>query len=331
MPDGLVFAQAFFASMGVSMLVLLTPIVFHRLTGRIRTPSGNSVAILAFSSIAAGIALGCHVLQFPWTWPPANAIERFLEIFVPGTLIIHLASALTSHPEGKRRLLRQFPSLACPLLILYGSIYLRAPVSIAGRSLPSAIAAPLITIACTIALLAAVHVTQSLTRRTSPFVTGLLITLTLPATGIAIMLAGYIKGGAAALPIAGSLVATLVGLRCLPRNYLRHSIPEIAMLFLGALLFIGHFFGRISLLQAAGFLVTPMIAAGSPLPKTVWSFHINTVALRLILLTLLLSLQLSVAWWEFSVRMKPLLAAENHENTGFFQMTPGALQRLHGL
>ena len=308
MPDGLVFAQAFFASMGVSMLVLLTPILFRRLTGRIRTHESNTDSMQALGSIAAGIAAGCHVLQFPWTWPPANAIERFLELLVPGTLLIHLISALSSHPEGKGRLLRQLPPLACPLLILYGSIYLRAPVSIAGRSLPSGIAAPLITLACTAALLAAVHVTQSLTRQTSPFVTGLLITLTLPATGIAIMLAGYIKGGSAALPLAGSLLATVVGLHFIPPPPRRHTLPEIAMLVLFGLLMIGHFYGRISLLQAAGLLGSPLLAAVAPLPKRIRSLRTDTLRFRLLLLTLLLSVQLSLAAWEFFVRMTPLLA-----------------------
>ena len=308
MPDGLVFAQAFFASMGVSMLVLLTPIAFHRLTGRVRTHDSNAESLQALGSIAAGIAAGCHVLQFPWTWPPANAIERFLELLVPGTLIIHLVSALTSHPEGKGRLLRQLPSLACPLLILYGSIYLRAPVSIAGRSLPSAIAAPLITIACTAVLLAAVHVTQSLTRQTSPFVTGLLITLTLPAAGIAIMLAGYIKGGSAAFPLAGSLLAAVVGLHFIPHNPRRHTLGEIAMLVLFGLLMIGHFYGRISLLQAAGLLGSPLLAAGDLLPRKIRSLRTDTLRFRLLLLALLLSVQLSIAAWEFFVRMKPLLA-----------------------
>jgi hypothetical protein len=300
----MVFTQAFFASMGVSMLVLLTPFAFHRLTGRIRTPNKHFESIQTLGSIAVGIAVGCHVLQFPWTWPPANAIERFLELLVPGTLIIHLAAALSSHTTAKSRLLRQLPSLAC----LYGSIYLSAPVTIAGRSLPSAIVAPFIIVTCTAALMAAVHVTQTLTERTSPLVTGLLITLTLPAAGIAIMLAGYIKGGSAALPLAGSLLATIVGLQFITHKSHRHAIDEIAMLALFGLLMIGHFYGRISLLQAAGLLGSPLLAAGAPLPKKVRSSGIDAPRFRLLLLALLLSAQLSIAGWEFFVRMKPLLA-----------------------
>ena len=106
MPDGFVFTQAFFASMGVSVLVLLTPFVFLRLTCSTPSLHSYSTAVSVPGSIAAGIIAGYHVLQFPWTWPPANAIERFLQLFVPGTLILHLAAGLWPHSAGAGRWLR---------------------------------------------------------------------------------------------------------------------------------------------------------------------------------------------------------------------------------
>lgn len=308
MPDGFVFAQAFFASMGVSVLVLLTPFVFLRLTCSTPSLHSYSTAVSVPGSIAAGIIAGYHVLQFPWTWPPANAIERFLQLFVPGTLILHLAAGLWPHSAGAGRWLRLLPSLACPLLILYGSVHLRASLSIAEYSLPGTMAAPLIISTCTITLLAAVFATQSLTRRTSPFITGLLITLTLPAAGISIMLAGYIKGGSAALPLAGSLLATVLGLRLLPHEPRRHALPEFGLLLLFGLLMIGHFFGRISLLQAVALLTSPLLAAAIPLPQKVRSRPPRELRLRLLLMAVLLAAQLALATWEFVVRMKPLLA-----------------------
>ncbi len=308
MPDGFVFAQAFFASMGVSVLVLLTPFALLRLTRSTPSLHNHSTVFSVPGSIAAGVIVGCHVLQFPWTWPPANAIERFLQLFVPGTLIVHLAVSLWSHTAGTIRLLRLLPSLACPLLILYGSVHLRAPLSVADHSLPGTVAAPLIIGSCTITLLAAVFTTQSLTRRTSPLITGLLITLTLPAAGISIMLAGYIKGGSAALPLAGSLLATVLGLRFLPHEPRRHALPDLALLLLFGLLMIGHFFGRISLLQAASLLGSPLLAAAIPLPQKFRSRHTGELRLRLLILAVLIAAQLALAAWEFSVRMKPLLA-----------------------
>jgi hypothetical protein len=71
---------------------------------------------------------------------------------------------------------------------------------------------------------------------------------------------------------------------------------------------IGHFYGRISLLQAAGLLGSPLLAAGALLPRKIRSLRTDTLRFRLLLLALLLSVQLSIAAWEFFVRMKPLLA-----------------------
>ena len=72
------------------------------------------------------------------------------------------------------------------------------------------------------------------------------------SAGLTVMMAGYIKGGAAAIPLVATLMTATIGARLItnrfgsPAKFDAPAILGIGVVGLFGLLFVGRFFGRLS-------------------------------------------------------------------------------------
>ena len=151
------------------------------------------------------------------------------------------------------------------------------------------------------------------------------------SAGLIVMMAGYLKGGSAAFPLAASLVGSVVasaGVENLLRrrqllgmdfvegnnsqrtDLLKGSVG-IGMIGLYGILFIGRFFGRLTTGTAVIVLAAPLFCWMSELPglrnKKPW----QVFALRLGLVSVPLLVVLAVAKSEFDRSLAPLTLQEN--------------------
>jgi hypothetical protein len=121
------------------------------------------------------------------------------------------------------------------------------------------------------------------------------------------MMAGYIKGGAAAFPLAATLVATTIGARLIAK---RSGVPAsigIGVVGLFGLLFIGRFFGRLSTGSALAMLLAPLLcwATEAPLLRHRKPWLVGSLRLALVAIPLLVVL--AAAKRDFDRDMAPLL------------------------
>jgi len=192
MPEPLLYLKAMGAAAVVSALFVLAAAAVRRTasTARLNVARLNAACVLA---IGFGLALGYCVLDWRFAWPPRSGLDRFLTIVVPAALSIELLAGFNRVPRWLAWLLRMSLAAAVPRILLHGSVYLSGSGD--NWNLWQAGAA----LAACGGLLASLWILLSWLSRRSP---GISIPLALcPAilcAGLTVMMAGYIKGGAAA-------------------------------------------------------------------------------------------------------------------------------------
>ena len=135
------------------------------------------------------------------------------------------------------------------------------------------------------------------------------------------MMAGYIKGGVAAFPLAVALAGTtlatpmLAQIRGRPTTRFLQGTIGIGVIGLLGLICIGHYFGQFAGLRAIVLLLTPLLCWISELPglrsKSPW----QKSAIRLIAVTISLAAVLYGAIQDFDQKMVPLLAGGTPHET----------------
>jgi hypothetical protein len=135
------------------------------------------------------------------------------------------------------------------------------------------------------------------------------IVLCLQAGGIAIMLAGYLKGGAAAIPLVSSLLAIVLISALILRANISGALTSVAVVSLFGLLFIGRYFGALSSTNAVVILLSPLLCWLTEFSRTKHWSATRVGLIRLGIVSTVLLVVLFVARQEFNRRMKPLLSA----------------------
>lgn len=349
MPDPITYLKASIAAVFASAMIVLA----FRLA---RRKSRHSVAaVISVLAVGVGIVTGYGVLQFLWTCPPVNALNRFLMIVLPATLAVELLAAISGRarllPSRDQQLGR---SLALPSgnahgehvsvriltnsatkgsgslcalglrLALYasvGRILLHDSVYLGGGSgNPDAW-----TFAQTLCLFGGgfaglITVWSLLCRLSERPAAGsitLSLAMTILCTGLATMMAGYIKGGAAAIPLAAALAGTSLASPLLAQDfdvkvetYLRATIG-IGVIGLFSLLCIGHYFGQLTGPCAIVLFLTPLLCWISELPglrsRPAW----QKSGVRFVAVTIVLSAVVSFAKQDFDRKMAPLLVGSS--------------------
>jgi hypothetical protein len=121
------------------------------------------------------------------------------------------------------------------------------------------------------------------------------------------MLAGYLKGGAAALPLNAALVGTACAARLMSKKPEVEGLVGIGVVGLGSLVFIGRYFGGLSTGVALTLALAPLLCWITELPwprqRSPWivgGARLLCVAIPLVIILLLAKL-------EFDRETAPLL------------------------
>lgn len=303
MPEPLLYMKAMAAAAIASALFVLAVFAVRRTAS---TALWNQACV---PGIGLGLTVGYSVLSLRPALPPVNGLDRLLAIVVPAALAIELISGFQRTSRRVAWSLRLILAAMIPRILLHGSVYLSG--SDDGWTLWQAAA---VLSACSVLLAGFWSLLSLLSVRTPGVSLPLALCAAIQCTGITVMMAGYIKGGAAALPLVASLLATTAGswLVCKQsasaKSFHTPVILGMGVVGLFGLLFIGRFFGRLSTGAVLTMLLAPLLCwATETLPLRYRKPRL-VGTLRLVLVAIPLVLVLVQAKIDFDRDMSPLLS-----------------------
>jgi hypothetical protein len=306
MPEPLLYLQAMGAAAIVSALCVL---VLAGVRLPLSLPRLNAACVFA---MGLGLATGCRVLSLSLAWPPVHGLDRFLTIVVPMLLGIELIAGFPRVPRWLAWLLRMSLASAIPGILLHGSVYL------AGSDSGSPVGHAVQGLAVCAALLAGVWGLLAWLMQRSPGASmPLALSLAMQGAGLAVMMAGYIKGGAAAFLLTASLATTTIGARLFAKHSGVPGLVGIGVAGLFSLLFIGRFFGRLSTASALAMLLAPLLCWATELPLLRHRKPWIVGSLRLVLVAIPLLLVLFISKRTFDRDVAPLLGKKQPAGRSF--------------
>lgn len=254
MPDPVLYAEAVIAAAGASALFVLA-------FGWVRRPpTAIWVNLACVAGVGLGLVLGCLVLRIRPAWPPANGLDRFLSMILPAAAVIELIGGMPDVPRRLAWLLRMGLAGVSGRILLHRSSYLVGAWT--------AIQAALVLGSCAIVLALVWNLLVRLSNRAPGVSILLAIAQASLCGGMAIMMAGYLTGGEATLPLSGALVgAGGASFLLITRPALPGAIG-IGVVGLFCLLFIGRFFGELSTGRALLVFLAPLLCWASELPMS---------------------------------------------------------------
>jgi len=261
MPDPLLYLKATATTAIVSVVLILTMAKSRRSPGETWL---NSACVLG---IGFGLFAGYHVLSWRLAWPPSNGLDRLLTIVLPAALGIELVAGFQSVPRWLAWLFRLSLAATASRILLHDSVYLTGTD---GRwALPQTATVLLVSGV----LLASLWSLLSWLSRRSPGVSiPFALGLTTQCAGVTVMMAGYIKGGAAAFPLTATLVAVSFAVWLVarqsetPAKFDTSPIVGIGVVGLFSLLFIGRFFGELTTESTLAMLLAPLLSWVTEIP-----------------------------------------------------------------
>jgi hypothetical protein len=207
--------------------------------------------------VGIGFFLGCWLLEVPFHWPPRDGQGRWLIILFPALIAGELAAAL---PEVGRWLAWPFRLLivvAAARVLLHDSSY------IADLEGPGTAEWTQEQLWQNLGVLAAALAVVwgsllGLARWTPGRSIPLALALACGGAGVTIMLSGYASGGLIGLPLAGALGGAFLASFALAGRPQLDGVLGLGVVGLFALLVIGHFFGKLTPLNAALLFFAPL-------------------------------------------------------------------------
>jgi hypothetical protein len=298
MPDPLLYLQAFVAAAGVSALVVLA------LRWRQTSSSAIRVTGVCVAGVAVGQAAGVYWLRLSINWPPASALDRYLTILLPATLLVEILAASTSLPRWIVQ------SLRCILLASIGRVLLHGSVYLDEWTIGQAV---FVLAVVAILPLAAWLLLAQLAERSPSISLPLTLALTVQGAGLAIMLAGYLKGGAAATVAAAALLGASTAFASVAKEAPPQALVGLGVVTLSSLLLIGVFFGRLPAVSAVVLFAAPQLCW---LTELHWFPQRNWLrgTVRLALTAAVIAVVLLFAIWKFDREFRPLLGQSSGTN-----------------
>jgi hypothetical protein len=315
MPDPFQYMIALLAAFTASFLAIF----ISQLAMRATIPSLARFAFMV--GLVLGLWPGYRILGFASRWPPVNALDRFLMIVLPAAMIVEFIGTVRV-PDNQHNFLFRFSSFSAATVrfafivsvgrvLWHDSVYLSSvesntndwPPFIAFGVLLSGAALLYVALRSSM-ILAFRGVSASLTA-------GLVMSLL--ATGMVTMLAGYIKGGAAAMPLAGGICGAALALRMAgkktgPATSHGQFLIGISVTALFSLLWIGRFFGQLTTFDVLMIFLSPHCCWLSEF----WPFRDYSnnyrMVIRMAAVALILLVVLFFKWQQFMQKMIPLIA-----------------------
>ncbi len=302
MPDPWLSLKAMGAAAIVSTMLLLA---MMRVLRAANTMGLTWACVLA---IGTGLAAGYYVLSLQLAWPPRNGLERLLTVVIPAALAIELIAGFHFVPNWAAWLLRVGLAAMLPRILLHGSVY----ISGTDREWNPEQFGMLVLI-CSGLLVGLWGLLSWLAQRSPGVSIPLALHLSSVCAGLTVMMAGYIKGGTAAFPLAAVLLTMAIASKLASK---RKGVPGViglpAMIGIGAvglfgLLFIGRFFGELSTESALTMLLAPLLCWTTELPGLSRQNRWLKGLLQLALVMIPLVFVLVIAKRDFDRDMAPLL------------------------
>ena len=255
MPDPVLFAEAVAAAVAVSAIVAAVLVLFRRPASATRI---NAAWILG---IALGAASGFKVLGLTPHGLPVDALDRFLLILLPATVAIELIAGFARVPRVLAWALRIGLAIVACRVLLHGSSYLDSSSSdwTIGQ-------VRIALVACAVLLISAWLLLARLGQRSRGISIALAVSLTCMASGMALMLSGYLNGGKAALPLAAGLAGATIGLLLCTSGAPCPGAIGIGVVSLFSILILGRFFGELSTGRAVAIFIAPLLCWATELP-----------------------------------------------------------------
>lgn len=303
MPEPLLYVKAMGAAGFVSALFVLAMAALRR------TDSTTRWNLASVPAIGLGLTVGYFVLSLQPALPPVSALDRLLAIIFPAALSVELVAGFQKTPQWAAWLLRMVLVAMIPRILLHGSVY------ISGSDdgwLPWQVVTTLGV--CSIVLAVVWSLLAALSTRAPGVSLPVALCMAIQSTAVTVMLAGYINGGAAGLPLVATLLATTAAIWLVSRRSVSAAsfhcpaILGIGVVGLFSLLFVGRFFGRLSTPVAITILAAPLLcwATEALPPRYRKPWFVGT--LRLVAVAIPLVAVLALAKIDFDRDMAPLLS-----------------------
>jgi hypothetical protein len=268
MPDPLLYLKSMAdAAIASAMVVLVILFLGRWATRKWRiTPSLGSfiIHLACILGIGVGLAIGYAALSLELNWPPTSGLDRLLTLVLPVALVIEFISGIPCVPRYVTWVLRIVLAAMIPRVLLHGSVYLS---ELSGWT---ALQFTVTLGACSMLLAGVWGLLLRLASRSPGLSIPSSVCLALLCTAATVMMAGYLKGGASALPLVSTLMVTMIALLLATRRFDQrrqdfkptqldsNGILGIGVVGLFGLLFIGRFFGEISSGDALIIFLAPL-------------------------------------------------------------------------
>jgi len=332
MPDVLLFAKATSAAAVASMMTVLVLAVARRSAGDVWQTTACLLAL------AAGLFTGACVLPLPIAVPPASALDRLLVIALPAAWAILWFESYTSGCAFRAPIIRKSRTASrpgsapaaldeagqrcsrfhwclrfafcavLPRILLHGSVYLNGTDDEwSSVQITVAMVTASFVLACLWVLL------DWLAMRPAGASVPVAIALAVPCAAVTIMLAGYLKGGAFALLLCTSLLATTLAIAVWGKvagfatAVQSQALTAVGLTGLFSVLLIGRFFGRLSTEFAIVMLFSPLLCWLTEWRMLRLSGTWRVVTARLVLVSIPLAILLVLAKQKFDQELGALL------------------------
>ncbi|GAA5508693.1 hypothetical protein [Novipirellula caenicola] len=315
MPEPLLYAKTFVIAMVASALFVLA-------ITKLRVVSAFRLNLVCIIAIAIGVGIGFIAMRLQWQWPAASALDRFLTLVLPAVLVIE---SITNHQRVPDRIkwgVRFCFALAAARILIHQSVYLTDPDD--GKRWQF----DCILLLCAGMVTAVWWSLGRLSRRSQDTVSiSLALCMSIQSAGVSVMLAGYIKGGAVAIPLTAAILGTALTAGYAIRRS-QDKLPlypdatiGISVVSLFSVLFIGHFFGRLSAADAMTLMIAPTLCWISEVPVFRNGSKWGVVIVRLVFVATPLMVVLLASKREFDRNYAPLVEKRG-VNIFFEQTTP---------
>ncbi len=296
MPDPVLYTQAMTVAAVVSALCVLA-------TGWTRSPAtAERINLACIAGLGLGLIAGYRVIHVRCAWPPINGLDRYLTIVLPLIFSIELVAYWPRLPPWGVWCLRIALAVTSSRILLHGSIYLGGP-----RSVWTTAATYQLLLLSSLTLAVVWWFMTSLSRRSPGISILVALSLSTQTAAITVMLAGYVTGGAAALPLTAALIGVSLAASLLRAPALSEGAVGIGVMGLFGLLFVGRFFGGLSTAQALTIFVAPLLCWVSEIPLIRTRQPWQRAVLRLGLVAVPLIVILVLSKRSFDRDTRPLL------------------------
>lgn len=298
MPDPVLYSQAMILSAVISFSCVLVTGGRFRSADSVR---GNLAGLLGF---ALGLVAGYWALHLRVAWPPRNGLDRLLTIVLPLAFVMELAAARSPAAGWVVWGRRLFLGLVAGRILLHGSVYLG---SVAHAWTPFQTFRVLAISGG--GLVVVWWLLEALSERTPGVTIPLSVALAIQCAGVTVMLAGYVTGGAAALPLVAAIAGATIASRLTISDAHLPGLIGIPVVGLFGLLFVGRFFGGLSTLAAVTIFLAPLLSWGAEIPAVRGRRPWIVGTLRLLLVAIPLVAVLWLAKQHFDRDTAPLLGS----------------------